>query len=94
MKIMRLLNGLALHMSRNVTNDDFQEIKKYAVGIGPNLRNDNGDLIINESYMKMARQNGLLIHPYTINEKPDMRLLMKWGATGMFTNYRIDYILC
>ncbi len=43
--------------------------------------------IIDESYMKMARNNGLLIHPYTINEKPDMRLLMKWGATGMFTNY-------
>ncbi|TKI90162.1 glycerophosphodiester phosphodiesterase, partial [Bacillus wiedmannii] len=45
------------------------------------------ELIIDESYMKMARQNGLLIHPYTINEKPDMRLLIKWGATGMFTNY-------
>lgn len=75
------------HEPKRVTNDDFQEIKKYAVGIGPNLRNDNGDLIINESYMKMARQNGLLIHPYTINEKPDMRLLIKWGATGMFTNY-------
>ena len=43
--------------------------------------------------MKMARKNGLLIHPYTINEKPDMRLLIKWGATGMFTNYRIDYIV-
>ena len=37
--------------------------------------------------MKIARNNGLLIHPYTINEKPDMRLLIKWGATGMFTNY-------
>ncbi|EAO53022.1 Glycerophosphoryl diester phosphodiesterase [Bacillus thuringiensis serovar israelensis ATCC 35646] len=31
--------------------------------------------------MKIARRNGLLIHPYTINEKPDMRLLIKWGAT-------------
>ena len=37
--------------------------------------------------MKIARNNGLLIHPYTINEKPDMRLLIKWGATGMFINY-------
>jgi glycerophosphoryl diester phosphodiesterase len=37
--------------------------------------------------MKKARENHLLIHPYTINEKPDMRLLIKWGATGMFTNY-------
>ncbi len=60
MKTMRLLNGLALHMNRKrVTNEDFQEIKKYAVGIGPNLRNDNGELIIDESYMKMARNNGL-----------------------------------
>lgn len=71
----------------HVTNKEFQEIKKYAVGIGPNLRNDNGELIINEPYMKMARENGLLIHPYTINEKEDMRLLIGWGATGMFTNY-------
>ena len=66
------------HEPKRVTNEDFQEIKKYAVGIGPNLRNDNGELIIDESYMKIARNNGLLIHPYTINEKPDMRLLIKW----------------
>ena len=63
----------------------FKKLKSMLVL--PNLRNDNGELIIDESYMKMARKNGLLIHPYTINEKPDMRLLIKWGATGMFTNY-------
>ncbi|WP_459500226.1 glycerophosphodiester phosphodiesterase [Bacillus sp. C1] len=76
------------HDPENVTNKDFQEIKKYAVGIGPNLRNDNnGELIIDKAFMKKARENKLLVHPYTINEKDDMRLLIKWGATGMFTNY-------
>ncbi|MBO1582431.1 glycerophosphodiester phosphodiesterase [Bacillus sp. XF8] len=75
------------HAPKSVTNQDFQTIKEYAIGIGPNLRNDNGELIINEPYMKKARENGLLIHPYTINEKEDMRLLIGWGATGMFTNY-------
>ncbi len=34
----------------------FKKLKKYAAGIGPNLRNDNGELIIDESYMKMARK--------------------------------------
>ncbi|KEK22333.1 glycerophosphodiester phosphodiesterase [Bacillus gaemokensis] len=75
------------HAPKDVTNQDLRAIKEYAVGIGPNLRNDNGELIIDETYVKKARKNGLLVHPYTINEKEDMRLLIGWGATGMFTNY-------
>lgn len=37
--------------------------------------------------MKMVRKNGLLIYFYIINEKLDMRLLIKWGVIGMFINY-------
>ena len=36
MKTMKLLNGLALHEPKSVTNDDFQEIKSMQTGIGPN----------------------------------------------------------
>ena len=43
--------------------------------------------------MKMARKNGLLIHPYTINEKPDMRLLIKWVLQECLQIIRIDYIV-
>ncbi|MEN1934030.1 glycerophosphodiester phosphodiesterase [Paenibacillus sp. 102] len=75
------------HAPKSVTTQDFQTIKEYAVGIGPNLRDDNGELIIDKTFIKKARENRLLVHPYTINEKEDMRLLIGWGATGMFTNY-------
>ncbi len=29
----------------------------------------------------------MLVHPYTVNEKEDMKRLLDWGATGMFTNF-------
>ena len=32
-------------------------------------------------------QAGLLIHPYTVNDKKDMERLLNWGVDGMFTDY-------
>lgn len=31
--------------------------------------------------------HGLLLHPYTVNSEADMRRLLNWGVTGVFTNY-------
>ncbi len=35
----------------------------------------------------MIRERGLLLHPYTVNEKVDMKRMLDYGVTGVFTNY-------
>ncbi|KHE72124.1 glycerophosphodiester phosphodiesterase [Halobacillus sp. BBL2006] len=69
-----------------MTKGDLEEIDKYAVGIGMNYRYD-GELIYDESFIGLARELDLLVHPYTVNSEADMDMLLDWGATGMFTNY-------
>ncbi|WP_134703431.1 glycerophosphodiester phosphodiesterase [Ammoniphilus sp. YIM 78166] len=57
------------------------EVQQYAIGVGPNFKQ------IDANYVKQVRDMGLMIHPYTVNEKEDMRRLLEWGVNGMFTNY-------
>ncbi|MCS1352407.1 glycerophosphodiester phosphodiesterase [Mechercharimyces sp. CAU 1602] len=64
-----------------ITAAELQEIKRYAIGIGM-----NHDLV-DQKYIQSARDHDLLVHPYTVNKKKDMRKMLDWGATGMFTNY-------
>ena len=59
----------------------FRSLKEYAAGIGMHFT------AISPGYVKKVRDAGLLIHPYTVNEKENMEMLLEWGVTGMFTNY-------
>jgi glycerophosphoryl diester phosphodiesterase len=64
-----------------ISDIELESIKKYAVGVGPNFDK------VDEKFVKMARNHGLQFHPYTVNEKADMRRALEWGATGVFTNF-------
>lgn len=64
-----------------ISNAEVEAIKQYAVGIGPN------SAMIDKDYVQKTVQNGLEIHPYTVNEKEEMQKLIEWGVTGMFTNF-------
>ncbi|WP_175639330.1 glycerophosphodiester phosphodiesterase [Metabacillus schmidteae] len=64
-----------------ITEEEIKEIKEYAVGVGPNFAR------IDKAYVEKVRENGLHIHPYTINEKDDLRKALEWGVTGVFTNF-------
>ncbi|WP_026679413.1 glycerophosphodiester phosphodiesterase [Fictibacillus gelatini] len=64
-----------------VTDAELEEYKTYSVGIGMNFDK------IDKAYVQKVRKHGLLIHPYTVNDKKDMRKLLDWGVTGMFTNF-------
>ncbi|MCA0986953.1 glycerophosphodiester phosphodiesterase [Guptibacillus algicola] len=72
-----------------ITNQELQEINRYAVGVGMSYNQ------IDQEYVEKVRESGLLIHPYTVNEKEDMKRLLDWGVTGMFTNYpdRLDDVM-
>ncbi|MFJ7755652.1 glycerophosphodiester phosphodiesterase [Peribacillus muralis] len=64
-----------------ITENELRSIKRYAVGVGPNFN------MVDGKYVKMVRTHGLQFHPYTVNERADMKKALEWGATGVFTNY-------
>lgn len=64
-----------------ITDEELESIKAYAIGVGPNFTR------IDEQYVQAVREHNLLIHPYTVNEKEDMRKALEWGVTGLFTNF-------
>ncbi|MBH0165297.1 glycerophosphodiester phosphodiesterase [Fictibacillus sp. 7GRE50] len=78
---VKLVQLLEYTTPADLTDREVQSIKKYAMGIGP-----NSDMIDRE-YVQKAVQNGLEIHPYTVNEKEEIQKLIDWGVTGIFTNF-------
>lgn len=76
-------------MVASITDDELKAYKTYSVGLGMNFDQ------IDQAYVQKVRKAGLLIHPYTVNEKEDMRRLLDWGVTGMFTNFpdRLQQVL-
>ncbi len=63
--------------------------RTYAVGIGPSKAD------VDEALVAAAHDRCLDIHPYTVNEKREMRALISLGVDGMFTNFpdRLDEVL-
>ena len=53
----------------------------YAVGSGPSKDDVNAPLVV------AAHARSLDVHPYTVNEKPEMEALVSLGIDGMFTNF-------
>lgn len=68
---------------------DLETASTYAVGIGPYKKDVDADLVA------AAHELCLAVHPYTVNEKPEMRALISLGVDGMFTNFpdRLDQVL-
>ncbi|AVI64078.1 glycerophosphodiester phosphodiesterase [Halomonas sp. GFAJ-1] len=69
-----------------ITDEDFQAIAEYAVGIGTNVTYDGND-VIDADFIRQAQANGLPVHIYTINETDEMQRLLDWGVNGLFTDY-------
>ncbi|QWC23352.1 glycerophosphodiester phosphodiesterase [Bacillus haikouensis] len=64
-----------------ITDEELNHYSEYAAGLGMSYKK------INQDYVQKVREHDLLIHPYTVNDKEDMKQLLEWGVTGMFTNY-------
>ncbi|CAN0546385.1 unnamed protein product [Ectocarpus sp. 12 AP-2014] len=69
-----------------ITDADFQAVAEYAVGIGTNYMYEQ-QVVIDESFIRQAQENGLPVHIYTVNEPEEMERLMEWGVDGLFTDY-------
>jgi len=61
----------------------------YAVGIGPSKSD------VDKPLVDAAHARCLDVHPYTVNETPEMRQLISIGVDGMFTNFpdRLEAVL-
>ncbi len=77
---LKLVQLISYKSNAVITDEEIDYIKTYAIGIGPN------HTYLNEAYVQKVVQNGLDIHPYTVNTKERMKTLIEWGVTGMFTN--------
>jgi glycerophosphoryl diester phosphodiesterase len=75
--------------SSKTVRGDLGAAKAYAVGIGPYQKDVDARLI------SAAHKRCLAVHPYTVNEKADMKNLISLGVDGMFTNFpnRLDAVL-
>ncbi|MGG1575707.1 glycerophosphodiester phosphodiesterase [Fictibacillus sp. NRS-1165] len=78
---LKLIQLLEYKENAVLTDQDLTSYKQYAAGIGPNFN------YLDKAYVQKAVKSGLEIHPYTVNETTDMKRLMDWGVTGMFTNF-------
>ena len=68
---------------------DLAEASTYAVGIGPSMTDVDAALV------EAAHALCLDVHPYTVNEKKEMKRLIRLGVDGMFTNFpdRLEALL-
>lgn len=57
------------------------QVKTYAVGIGPSKAS------VNKVLVAAAHARCLEVHPYTVNDTSEMAALLRLGVDGMFTNY-------
>ncbi|WP_404328677.1 glycerophosphodiester phosphodiesterase [Mesobacillus maritimus] len=78
---IKLVQLLKYQSNAVITDEEIDEIKDYAIGIGPNHH------YLNEDYVQKVVSSGLELHPYTVNEKGRMKQLINWGVTGIFTNF-------
>jgi glycerophosphoryl diester phosphodiesterase len=78
---VKLVQLISYKTNAVITDEEIAAIKEYAIGVGPN------HTYLNEAYVQKVVNNGLEIHPYTVNDKERMQLLIDWGVTGMFTNF-------
>ncbi|CAM4013756.1 Glycerophosphodiester phosphodiesterase [Mesobacillus thioparans] len=84
-----LIQLLSYYAPASMTDSEIEKLKEYAVGVGMHFT------AANPAYVKKVKDSGLLILPYTVNEKEDMEMLLDWGVNGMFTNYpdRLDEVI-
>ena len=84
-----LIQLLSYYAPAIISDSEVSKIKEYAVGVGLHYT------AVSPGYIQKVTDSDLMVFPYTVNEKADMKMLLDWGVTGMFTNYpdRLDEVI-
>jgi len=64
----------------HLSNKELKELTQYASGVGVN------DDAVTEKFVDTMHSEGLLVHPYTVNDGVKIRHLMELGVNGIFTD--------
>lgn len=62
------------------TNNELRKLTHYASGVGINVE------VVTPNVINSIQNIGLHVYPYTINDDETMRILMKLGVNGIFTD--------
>lgn len=73
----------------SISQHELEQINDYAIGIGVKYR------FLTKKSVNKVLDSGLLLHAFTVNNKKNMKQLIHWGVTGIFTNYpdRLNEVL-
>lgn len=63
-----------------LSKKELKKLTQYASGVGVNAD------ALNHKFIKSMHHEGLLVHPYTVNDEETMRSLMELGVNGIFTD--------
>ncbi len=77
--LVQLLSRQA--MAGRTPAEVLEAVAGYAQGVGPNHS------LIDAGFMAAARQNGLFVHPWTVNDPVVMDRLLELGVDGIFTDF-------
>ncbi|WP_243522216.1 glycerophosphodiester phosphodiesterase [Bacillus pseudomycoides] len=83
-----LVQLLTYKKAVGLTNTEIEDYKSYCIGLGMNYKRLDAEVI------QQIHNQGLKVHPFTVNEEEDMKKMIEWGVNGMFTNYpdRLQHI--
>jgi glycerophosphoryl diester phosphodiesterase len=68
-----------------VGDAELARVAEYAVGIGPHHSEVDAELV------DAAHRHGLVVHPYTVNSREELRRLAALGVDGVFTDFVVDF---
>jgi glycerophosphoryl diester phosphodiesterase len=70
----------AMMKGKNI-DDVLNRASEYADGVAPD------QVLVTHELVQKAHERHLIVHPYTVNAKEDMRKQISLGVDGMFTDY-------
>jgi glycerophosphoryl diester phosphodiesterase len=85
-KIRRLIPGAATALLTGRNGFAFSTVSGLAKYISPRIQHPHQSALSFEN-VQHARQKGIRLHTWTVNEEADMRRLLKWGVDGLFTDH-------
>ncbi|MDZ5610282.1 glycerophosphodiester phosphodiesterase [Bacillus pseudomycoides] len=84
-----LVQLLTYKKAAGLTNTELEDYKSYCIGLGMNYK------ALDAGVIQKIHNQGLKVHPFTVDKEEDMEKLIGWGVNGMFTNYpdRLQHVI-
>ncbi|CAM3265056.1 glycerophosphodiester phosphodiesterase family protein [Filibacter tadaridae] len=75
-----LIKLYAFDKIASLSKKERQQLVQYAAGVGVNAKT------VTNAFVETMHQEGLHVHPYTVNNEKMMRTLKELGVNGLFTD--------